>query len=556
MGTVNLVLKNGIIHTMANDEVCEAVAISGNEIVFVGKNSEAEKFISSETKVIDLERRCVTPGFIDGHTHEVMYMIDEDTTFIFDTLEPNIAIYKDAFKKFIEDHPNCDMYYGNGLDLNAFPEGTANNKWLNEICPDTPVAVKDMSNHAIIMNSAAMEIAGLNRDTPTPDGAYIYKYENGEPTGYVVDCLEFLARLPQRDRSREKYEKAFLKFQKLCHSYGVTGIDIAGPTIEASEAWAVFNKMEKEGTLKLRINCSVIDVITPQVNTERGKEFAEILNKGQKYNSDFQRVSQAKAIIDGVPEGRSAFLLEPYEEAEGQDPDYRGIPYITQQDLSDFVTEVNRSGYQVQIHAMGDAGVNYALNAFEQSKKVNGNKNYRNMIAHVTLITKEDVKRMADMKIIGAMQPLWWYYNPVFGSLEDITLGKQRTATEYRIREMMDEGVIITGSIDYPVQDDFRPLYGIETGVTQSSPYPGEKDDPQYVRNAEQCVTPKEMLACYTVNGAYEMMMEDIIGTIEAGKKADLVVLSRDILNCNPKSIAQTDIEYTIMDGDIVYQAS
>lgn len=554
MKNADLVLKNGIVHTMAGEEPAEAVAISGSEIIFVGSDAAVTDYILPTTKVIDLKGRCVTPGFIDGHTHEVMYLIDEDTTLIFDALEPNLDVYKKSFKKFIEEHPGSEMYYGNGLDLNAFPDGTANNEWLNEICPDVPVAVKDMSNHAVIYNAKAMEMIGLDRNTPTPDGACIYRYGNGEPNGYVVDWLELLSKLPQRDRSKEKYREAFLKFQDCCNSYGITGIDIAGPTIAAPEAWEVFHQLEAEGKLKLRVNCTILDVATPQVNRERGRQYVEMLNGGQKYNSDFQRVSQAKTIIDGVPEGRSAFLLEPYEPAEGQDPDYRGTPYIEQKDMSEFVAEVNKAGYQVQIHAMGDAGVNYALNAFEYSNKVNGAKDYRNMIAHVTLITKEDVKRMAQMKVIGTMQPLWWYYNPVFGPLEDITLGKERTASEYRMREMMDAGVMITGSIDYPVQDDYRPLYGMETGVTQSSPYEAEKDDPRYVRNAAQCVTPREMLACYTSNGAYEMKMEDMIGTLEVGKKADMVVLSQDILNCEPKTIAQTNIEYTIMNGEIVYE--
>ena len=370
------VLMNGVVQTMAEDVAKEAVAILGSDIVFVGSNEEAEKYISDLTEVINLDGKCVVPGFIDGHTHEVMYSIDDDTTLIFDRLEPNLEVYKKAFKTFIEEHPGCEMYYGNGLDLNAFPEGFANNKWLNEICPDIPVAVKDMSNHAVIMNNKAMEMSGLDRNTPTPDGGYIYKYENGEPNGYIVDCLTFLAKLPQRDRSKEKYRRAFMKFQKICHSYGITGIDIAGPTINAEEAWDVFHQMEKEGTLKLRVNCAILDDVTPQVDRARGKEFVAMLERGQKYNSDFQRVSQAKTLIDGVPEGRSAFLMEPYEPIEGQADDYRGIPYIEQQDLMDFVEEVNAAGYQVHIHAMGDAGVNYALNAYENSNKVNGRKDY------------------------------------------------------------------------------------------------------------------------------------------------------------------------------------
>ncbi len=131
--------------------------------------------------------------------------------------------------------------------------------------------------------------------------------------------------------------------------------------------------------------------------------------------------------------------------------------------------------------------------------------------------------------------------------------GKERFASEYHIRDMMDAGIRITGSIDYPIQLDLQPLHGIEVGVTQASPYPGEKEDPAFVRNAGQGVTPYEMLQCYTVNGAFEMRMEDLIGTVEPGKKADLVVLGRNILACPSKDIADTPVEMTIFDGKIVY---
>lgn len=554
MKTVDLILKNGVIHTMAAEESVRAVAVSGGEIVYVGDDAGAEALASEGTKVIDLAGRCVTPGFIDGHTHEVMYMIDDDTTLVFDQLEPVFEVYRDAFAAFVKEHPGAEMYFGNGMDLNAFPGGEPTKDWLNEICPDVPVAIKDMSVHSMVMNDKAMELVGLDRDTVPPPGGVIYKDGNGEPTGYVVDCMSYDDLFPQRDRSKTKYREAFLRFQKRCNSYGITGIDIAGPTIPAEEAWEVFDEMQKAGELTVRVNCTLLDFRNPHVNAERGKDYVKLLEEGQKYNSDWQKVSQAKCIIDGVPEGRSAFLLEPYEPSEGQEPDFRGVSYIEQQDLIDFVTEINKAGYQVQLHAMGDAGVNYALNAYEASAKANGDKDYRNMIAHVTLITADDMKRMGKLKVIGTMQPLWFYYNPVFGPLEEMTLGKARTQTEYKIRDFLDAGIRITGSIDFPIQDDFRPLYGMETLVTQSSPYEGEKDDPKFVRNADQVITQQEMLEVYTVNGAYEMMMEDKIGTIEVGKKADLVVLGQDILHCDPKTIAQTEIFYTIVDGKVVYE--
>ncbi|MCR5033999.1 MAG: amidohydrolase [Clostridia bacterium] len=549
-----LILKNGTIQTMVGDETAQAVAVCGSEIIYVGDDAGAEAFAGEDTKVIDLEGKYVSPGFIDGHTHEVMYLIDEDTTFFFETVEPKLEVYKEAFAKFVAERPDNEMYYGNSLDMNAFPEGFVTNDWITEICPDKPVCITDMSQHCFLMNAKALEMAGIDRNTPVPDGANIFKHSDGEPTGFVADAMAFMGKLPARERTQKKYHDAFLKFQDTCNSYGITAVDIAGPTIPAEQAWEVFHDMEEAGELKVRVNCTIMSFTEAVVNKERGREYVKLLDEGQKYNSDFQRVSQAKGIIDGVPEAKSARLMEPYAPEAGEAADYIGPVYIDPEDLKGFTEVVNGAGYQVQIHAMGDGGVHYALDAYEHSWKVNGEGDYRNMIAHVTLIKPEDVKRMAELKVIGTMQPLWWYYDPNFSPLEEQNFGTERFKTEYHIREMMDAGIMITGSMDYPVQPDYRPLAGIQVGATQSSPYPGQCDDPAYVRNADQAVTAREMLECYTTNGAFEMKMEDLIGTIEVGKKADMVVLEQNILDCPVKTISETKICCTIMNGEVVYE--
>ena len=549
----NLVLKNGVIETMANDKTAQAIAIKEDKIVYVG-NNEGVKEYEDGAQIIDLQGKFVSPGFIDGHTHDVMYLIDEDTTFFFQTLPAIYDEYYKGFKAFVEEHPDNEMYYGNSFDMNAFPNGFVNNKWINEICPDRPVMITDMSNHCFLLNAKAMEIAGVTDDMPVPNGANFFRYPDGKLTGYFADSFFITEKLPAKVKNPEKYHKAFLKYQDICSSYGITGIDIAGPIILAQDVWQVLADMEKNGELKLRVNCTYLDWNNPPLSNESAESYIEMLTEGQKYNSDYQKVSQVKIILDGVPEAKSARLIEPYAKEANEASDYIGPMYHDPEVLKNFVTKINEAGYQVQIHAMGDGAVKVALDAYEHSQEINGDKDYRNMIAHVTLITDEDIKRMGKLKVIGTMQPLWWYYDPNFSCLEEQNFGTERFKKEYNIRTMMDAGIKITGSIDYPIQPDFRPLAGIQVGTTQSSPYKDQCDDPKYLRNADQVVTAKEMLECYTTNGAFEMRMEDSIGTLEVGKKADLVVLEQDILTCDPKTIADTKVVYTIMNGKIVYQ--
>ena len=258
--------------------------------------------------------------------------------------------------------------------------------------------------------------------------------------------------------------------------------------------------------------------------------------------------------MDGVPEAKTSALLEPYAPEAGEAPDYCGPEVTAQEDLNDFVATLNGAGYQVQVHAMGDASVRAAVNAYEYSIQQNGEGDYRNIITHLNLVTEEDAQRMGQMGIYAAMQPIWWYYDPMFSPLELQMLGAERYETVYHIRDLVDYGITITGSVDYPVTLDYAPLLGIETGVTMSAPYPGLEDDESFLRDADQAVTAMEMLQMYTINAAKQMRMEDKIGTIEVGKKADLVVLAENILTCEAKHISDVAVVYTISDGRIVYE--
>lgn len=548
----DVILKNGIVQTMVGTKTAEAVAICGTQIHFVGSTKDALSFCGPDTQVIDLAGRMVTPGFIDGHTHDVTIRIGEGHVIYLNETPADLSEYRKVVRDFLETHPQMEMVYGFGLDLNAFPNAQPDNQWLNELAGDRPVLIHDLSYHGCLLSRKALEICGITKELPPPDGATIYKNKDGELTGYLCDAPSLLRALPELKYTKEMYRAAFLRFQEEAHSYGITAIDNAGPVLKSEECWEILHEMERSNELQMRVNVPVW--YQDENSTEDAEQAVKRLSAGRAaYTSDYQRITQAKVMVDGVPEGKSAYLIEPYAPEAGEAPDYRSSPIWPQEKLNRFVEILDKAGNQVQIHAMGDGAVKMALDSFERAQRINGARDARHMIAHVTLIRPEDIQRMAELKVIGTMQPLWWYYDPNFSSLEQKMFGDERFASEYHIREMMDAGIRITGSIDYPIQLDYQPLHGIEVGVTQCSPYPGEKDDPAFVRNAKQGVTPYEMLQCYTVNGAFEMCMEDLIGTVEPGKKADLVVLGQNILTCPSKEIADTPVEMTIFDGKIVY---
>ena len=548
----DLVLTGGTIQTMVGEETAEAVAVKDGIIVYVGDSEGAKAYIADSTQVIDLEGKFVSPGFIDGHTHDVQNLIIQGGIVYLNETDPDIELYKAALQAFVDEHPDATMIHGSGINLNAFPDSLPTNDWIDEICPDIPVYFSTVDLHGALLNTKALEICEITVDTEPVMNGNILKDANGELTGYLSDCGSMLGNLPEQERTPEMFWDAFLIYQAEANSYGITGINMGGTEMDAMVEWQTIDEMQKANELNLRIN-------TPTwagkpFNQEEAQRLVAVLDEAQKFNSDFLNITMVKASMDGVPEAKTSALLEPYAPEAGEAPDYCGPEVTAQEDLNDFVATLNGAGYQVQVHAMGDASVRTAVNAYEYSIQQNGEGDYRNIITHLNLVTEEDAQRMGQMGIYAAMQPIWWFYDPMFSPLELQMLGPERYETVYHIRDLVDYGITITGSVDYPVTLDYAPLLGIETGVTMCAPYPGLEDDESFLRDADQAVTAMEMLQMYTINAAKQMRMEDKIGTIEVGKKADLVVLAENILTCEAKHISDVAVVYTISDGRIVYE--
>lgn len=555
---VDMVFRGGTVITMLSEDDTDntAVAVKDGEIVYVGDEEGIETYISDATEVIELDGQTLMPGFIDGHIHEPGNMMTEKKELILPEGQADLDVYKKELQSFIDANPDLPIYKASGMDLQAFPDNIADNEWMDELDTDKPVVIADVSSHGNLTNKIALEMAGVTKESTPPDGGKIFFDEEGELTGYLSDAVSLLSTLPIIEYTEEDFSSAMKEFQELANSYGLTAIDSGGTIYETEDPnqYEVLSNMHSAGDLTLRINTT--SWAGQPLEGKESDRLIKLLDDSQKYTSDFLQICQVKFSLDGVPEGATSALLEPYTKEAGQEEGYAGTQKATEEDLTAFVTAMNAAGYSVETHAMGDASVQRSMNAFEAAAEANGGTpdGVINKIAHVNLLTTEDMTRMADEGVIAAMQPLWFYYDPFFSAQEESNLGKERFGQEYRIRDMIDEGIIITGSNDYPVTADFAPLHAIEAGATQQSPYEGEDDDPAYIRNPEQSATVYEMLQMYTVNAAYGAHMDDIVGTVEEGKKADFVILGDNPLTCDVKAISDITVEYTISDGRIVYQ--
>ena len=551
--SATMVLRGGVIQTMVDEnDTAQAMAIKDNEIVYVGDDAGVEKYISDSTQVIDLNGQMVTPGLMDGHLHAPGVWIDKLYNIDLSEYKTNEEYLK-TIKAYVEANPDLTYYEGTPFLLNAYQQEDGSNPGpqkadLDAICSDKPVIIHDASLHAIWVNSAALALAGITKDTPDPQGGLIKRDANGEPTGMLNDSAAELvtAALPTKTYTDEQLKAAMEEFQKECNSYGITGItDI---DMGSSLTPQILRAMEADGNLTLRLR--VATTVTPDQTPEEA--IAEI-NKIVDEDTALVKGGTIKLFYDGVTEGGTAVFLQPYAEAAGKGNDWYGEPVWDYDTFKKMVVALDKAALQVHVHAIGDGAVNSALNAYDTAQETNGERDSRHTITHVCAITNDDIQRMAKLKVVSALQFLWMY-SDAFYQLEAAYVGTERANAFYPTKNMVEAGCILAGASDGPVSP-YSVFDEIEVGVTRNSPYSGE-DQTDMHRWAEQGLTAYQMLEAYTKNVAYENFEDSEIGTIEVGKKADLVVLGQNILKCDPTAISDTQVVYTISDGHIVYQAS
>lgn len=546
----DLVLYNGHVQTMVSEsEVASAIAIAGNKIVYVGDDSGIDAFVGDTTQVIDLDGKFVSPGFIDGHIHAPGNWFTKLCQIDLTGLSTNEE-YLEAIRSFVEAHPDEEGYIGSPFMLNAYqlPDGSnpgPSKEDLDAICPDKPILIHDVSYHAAWVNSKAFEMAGVTADTPDPEGGLFYRNEKGEPSGCVSDAAKGIVFAIMPDTmTNDNLEKALYKFMEEANSYGITGI--TNITQGGLDIIDMYHKVEREGNLTLRMR------VVPTM--KEGRTYDEVLSTIKSYNdsaTDMISSNTVKIFYDGVTERGTAVFLEPYLESTGLGDHWCGEPIWSQEDFTRLVHDFDAEGVQVHVHAMGDGAVHGTLDAFEEARATNGERDARHTITHVCAITDEDIQRMADLDVVANLQFLMMYHDDLM-DLERAYVGDERAMAMYRTKHMAEAGICISGSSDAPVIP-FVPLDAIEAGVTRNSPYP-EEEDTDMTRWPEQGLTAYQLLEAYTKNDAYQNFMDDIIGTIEVGKFADLVVLDANILEVDPKEISSAKVVYTISDGRIVYE--
>ncbi|MCP2605335.1 amidohydrolase [Candidatus Aminicenantes bacterium AH-873-B07] len=530
----NMVLLNGNVITMNSKKPsAEAVAIINDKIIKVGDNKEIKKLIGPETKVINLKGKTVVPGFIDAHLHFVSLGNTKKILNLVGTVSKEEIIQLVANK--ISKEGEEKWIFGRGWDQNDWPIKEFPTRWdLDSVSPRNPVILTRIDGHAIWVNSLVLEKAGITKETPDPQGGKIIRDpETNEPTGVLIDkAMSLIEKIVPSPSRKEKKEMVILA-SKECSSLGLTTIHDAGVDLETIK---IYKELIKENKLTVRLYVML---------GYPGKAIDIYLDKGPEieYGNNFLTIRSIKMFADGALGSRGAALLEPYSD----DPTNTGLITFDPDKALQVMIKALKKGFQICVHAIGDKANRLTLDLFERAFQIVPRvKDHRFRIEHTQVLTKEDIPRFAKLKIIPSMQPthatsdMYW--------AED-RLGPERVKLAYAWKSLLDTGVRIAGGSDAPVESA-NPLWGIYAACTRQD----HKGWPEGGWHSEQKVTRYEALKMFTIDAAYAGFEEKIKGSIEEGKLADIVVLSKDILTIPAKEILNTHVEMTIVGGKIVYQ--
>ena len=531
----DLILTDANIYTAdAAQPRAQAVAIKGDRVVFVGSAQEAAVLRGASTRVVSLGGKTVVPGLIDAHGHlaglgSALRIVDLVGTTSYE------AVIERVTKRAAQIGAGSWLR-GRGWDQNdwadtRFPTHNA----LSRAVPDHAVVLGRIDGHALLANAKAMQLAGVTKATRDPDGGRIMRDAAGEPTGVFIDnAMGLISRAVPNETTEERREGIRLAMLEL-NRFGLTGFHDAGV---GCDQLRMYEQMARARELTAR----------NYVMMSAGADcLPELLKQGPRDNVDGNRmiaVRAIKAYADGALGSRGARLLEPYSD----EPSHIGLLVTPVADLKEIALQALRSGFQLNVHAIGDGANRAALDVFESALKQMPRASHRFRIEHAQVISASDIPRFAQLGVIPSMQAVHQTSDMYWA---ETRLGATRVLGAYAWRSLLNTGVVIAGGSDFPVESA-DPLQSFHAAVSRqdANNWPTGGWQPQ------QRMTRDEALKHLTLWPAYASFQEQLVGSITAGKLADIVVLSQDIMTIPAEDILKTKVELTIVGGKVVYEAS
>lgn len=523
-----LILHNANIFTSNTlQPFAQAIALSGGTIVAIGSDEEILRMAGASTKKIDIGGKTITPGFIDAHSHPAsagrshLRNVDCDLR--------SIEAIKLALKHKVDNvHPD-EWVSGFKYDDTKTTEGRYINRYdLDQVSSKHPIMITHRGGHTAYVNSKALALAGITRNTPDPKGGVIVRDEQGEPTGLLQEkAADLVSKLVPNEFSAQDNREGVKLITHMMAKTGVTSVTDAYGNQTLLKA---YRDARDANELSARIYCMIgyyeIDSMIEQgVKTGDGDEWV--------------RVGGMKLTCDGSISERTARLSEPYV---GR-PDYFGIIVMDEEELYSYAIRAHKANWQIGIHANGDVGIHKSLNVFEKIQEEHKRNDPRFRLEHCTVINPDIIQRIKRLNVIPNPFSTYVYFHGEKMSV----YGKDRLENMFAVKSFLDAGINVTQTSDYP-PGPFEPMMAIQSSVTRT-------DMSGNVWGPSQRITVEEAIRVGTIHGAYASYEENVKGSLEPGKYADLVVLEKDPFKVDPSTIVDIKIERTMVNGKWVYES-
>ncbi|MBT2667189.1 amidohydrolase [Bacillus sp. ISL-4] len=532
----DIILSSDAIFTgLTHEPTSGAIAILGDKIMSVGSKAEIEPFIGGTTKVFNYGNQLIMPGFHDFHLHIMFSALSLNSINLFDARSAQGAAAKvlEFSKGCSEDEWIIGMQWDAGY---WHDKQEPHYKILDSVIPDRPVVLFHAEGHYTWVNSKAMDLAGVTEDILDPDFGRYERDKDGLLTGILYEGAQQIVLKEALRLTQNKKETILKKFLQLLSQYGITSVnDLYAPIDDFIQDYDLYEKLDKQGELTTRFH------ITPELDGNLEK--AQILRN--KYESKKLQFSGLKQFVDGTVTGHTAYFLKPYSDQL----DICGHPAIDPEVLIDRVVKADELGFRIRFHAIGDGAIRLALDAFEKAVRKNGKRDSRHTIEHIEVIDQDDIERFSKLGVIASMQPdhMAASSREVYSSI----IGPEREKNVFLTKSLLNSGAALALGTDFPVSISLNPMRQIYTAITRVD----SSGDPKNTWYSEQKLTLAEALQAYTYGSAYGCFREHELGTIEAGKLADLVVLDRNLFDIPENEVLKTKVELTINDGKVVFKS-
>lgn len=546
--TADWVLTNGRIYTVDESHPwAEAAVIKDGNFAYVGDNAGAEAYADDGVKITDLRGRMVIPGIVDGHTHPGLYGIEQFNA-SFEATEREAFLAE--LRMWAAENPGSDWVRGCCWPVIAYVDGPQgpDRAELDTIFPDRPVWITSSSWHSYWLNSKALEALGIDADSDDPRFpiAIFKRDESGRLTGWIKEGAGWQYFPQVFEIVRDIHNESVPEFLQYLSKRGVTTLYDAGNLDYSDAVYQLLADLEKAGELPLRYEGTYM-VSVPE---RRNHAVSEMKRFREAYGGKRLQFNTIKLFMDGIHENRSSAMLEPFSD----DPTYESNTMLTAEELRDWLIELHNEQFDLHIHVIGDLAVNAALDGVEQAKDAVGDEFYpRVTLAHLQNIHPGDRERFAELGV-SANFTAWWHGidspDPAAAAL-----GAERSHQVYAVRPLFDSGANVTFSSDDWRLEVLSPFLGMQVGHMRQYPESmlSEDQDPDAFKGPAAEKLPLEyLLKGFTINGAYQLRMEDRIGSIETGKLADFVVLPQNLFDMNPTEIHAIMPDAVVMEGELI----